>query len=257
MAKKKDDVQEEVVVETNQIAFGDDMPEMPEIPPIVNTNEPHMACLFLVDTSGSMGQQLLDRETNRKVIPIQELNDALNRFKSDVCKDEKTKSILDVAIVEFNKITNVVQEFTPVEYMEPVELEARGGTRICPALEKAIEMVDERSRFYRRMGTEPYKPWIVLISDGEPFDPVDDIAEKIDELTESGKLALWALSIPGAKNEVLHKLAGRRVLNLSGYDFAGFFNWVNKSMRAVSQSAPGEKVKAEALPESVTIDDLM
>lgn len=231
-------------------------PMSSDIPPIVNTNEPHMACLFLVDTSGSMASEI-KLDNGEKSTPIKELNSALNRFKDEVLKDERTKDILDVAVVEFNDNTNIVQEFSPIEYMQPVNLVANGGTTMVPAIEKAIEMVDERSRFYRRMGTEPYKPWIVLISDGEPWDSIDAIAKEIEQMVENQKLAFWALSIPGAKNEILHKLAGRRVLNLIGYDFAGFFDWVNKSMRAVSQSAPGDKVKGQELPKTVTIDDLM
>lgn len=237
----------------SQIDFQDSLKE--DVPPIVNTSEPHMACLFLVDTSGSMGaSKSVDGEP---VVPIRELNDALNRFKEEVCKDTKTRDILDIAIVEFNNDINIVQEFTPIEYMQQVNLVAHGGTMMAPAVEQAIEMVEERSRFYRRMGTEPYKPWIVLISDGEPLDSIDSVVSRVEELTENAKLALWALSVPGANNKVLHKLAGRRVLNLSGYDFSGFFDWVNKSMRAVSQSAPGDKVKGQDLPKSVTIDDLM
>ena len=228
---------------------------MEDAPPIVNTSEPHMACLFLVDTSSSMG---FPKEADgKKVVPIQELNDALNRFKEEVCKDTKTKDILDVAIVEFNNSINVVQEFTPIEYMQPVNLVANGGTMMAPAIEKAIEMVEARSHFYRTMGSEPFKPWIILISDGEPLDSIDSVVVHVATMTENAKLALWALCVPGANKEILHKLAGRRVLNLSGYDFSGFFDWVNKSMRAVSQSAPGEKVKGQELPSTVTIDDLM
>ena len=237
-----------------QFTFGNPLEDIPQI---VNASEPHMALLFLVDTSGSMGAQIQDKETGEVNIPIIELNDALNRFKAGVCKDDKTKDILDVAIIEFNNQYNIVQEFSPIEYMKPVELRACGQTYMSEALDVAMNMVDERSRFYRRAGTEPYKPWIVLISDGAPFDSVDEMAAKINTMVENEKLAFWSLSIPGADNEVLHKLSGRRVLNLKGYDFEGFFDWAHKSMRAVSASAPGEKVKGQALPESVTIDDLM
>ena len=57
--------------------------------------------------------------------------------------------------------------------------------------------------------------------------------------------------------ELMHRFCGKRVLKLEGYDFDGFLDWANKSMRAVSQSSPGEKVKGQALPASITIDDLM
>lgn len=228
-------------------AFGD-------VPQIVNASEHHMALLFLVDTSGSMNAQILGTNSS----PIRELNNALNRFKAQVCMDEHTKDILDVAIVEFNDEYRVVQEFSPIEYMKPVELQAYGPTYMNGALEVAINMVTDRSRFYRRSGAEPYKPWIVLISDGAPMDEsIDEMARKVNTLVEEEKLAFWSLAVEGADLEVLHKLSGRRVLKLDGYDFAGFLDWANKSMRAVSQSSPGEKVKGQALPASVTIDDLM
>ena len=217
-----------------------------DAPIIVNANEPHMALLFLLDTSGSMTG-----------MPIEELNAGINRFKKQVCEDEKTKSVLDVAIIEFNSNWKVVQDFVPVEYMKEVNLEAGGSTYLQKPLGKAIEMVDERSRFYRRSGSEPYKPWIVLISDGEPFDNPEELASTINEMVSKEKLAFWSLAVPGANTELLHKLSGKRVLNLEEYDFKGFFDWVNKSMRAVSTSSPGEKPKGQELPSTVTIDDLM
>ena len=224
-----------------------------DAPKIVNASEPHMALLFLLDTSGSMNVLLPKRDCSA----IEELTDALNRFKVEVCKDEHTKDILDVALIEFNDTHRVVQEFSPIEYMKPVELRAYGRTYISKALEVAVDMVTERSRFYRRSGSEPYKPWIVLISDGEPMDDVDEMAKKINTLVEENKLAFWSLAVGDADKNVLHKLSGRRVLNLEGYDFSGFLDWANKSMRAVSQSSPGEKPKGVELPQGITIDDLM
>ena len=222
-----------------QMNFGD-------VPQIVNASEPHMALMFLVDTSGSMDGQ-----------PITELNNGLNRFKQQVCKDPKTKDILDISIIRFSTDWEIVQDFTPIEYMQPVNFEADGLTYMAEALHKSIELVNERSRFYRRSGTEPYKPWIVLISDGAPFDDIDSMATEINEMVDNDKLAFWSLAVPGANKDVLHKLSGKRVLNLADYDFAGFFDWVNKSMRAVSVSSPGEKAKGQELPSTISIDELM
>lgn len=237
-----------------QISFNDGMNFNGDVPPIVNASEHHMALLFLVDTSGSMGMQIPGTYSS----PIMELNNALNRFKAQVCSDEHTKDILDVAIVEFNNEYRVVQEFSPVEYMKPVELQPYGATYMNGALEVAINMVTERSRFYRRSGAEPYKPWIVLISDGAPMDQsLDAMVQKINSLVEDEKLAFWSLAVEGADMEVLHRLSGKRVLKLEGYDFAGFLDWTTKSMRAVSVSSPGERVKGQPLPSTVTIDDLM
>jgi len=220
-----------------------------DVPPIVNASEPHMACLFLLDTSGSMGWE------QGGVIPIDALNSALNKFKEQVCQDEKTADILDVAIVEFNSSVNVLQEFTPVTYMQEINLVARGGTNMSPAIEKAIAMVDERSRFYRRMGTEPYKPWIVMISDGAPGDNIDDVSAKLGDMVQADKLAFWSLALPGSDENVLIKLSGKRVLELLEYNFASFFDWANKSMRAISVSSPGEKGELPQLTEGIKPPD--
>lgn len=212
-----------------------------EAPKIVNANEPHMACLFLVDTSISMEGQ-----------PIEELNASLNQFKRQVCQDKLTRDILDVAIVEFNSIVNVVQPFVPVEYMEPVRLTADGGTNMTAGLRTAIDMIDDRYRFYKRTSGQPYCPWVVMITDGYPNDSIDSIAEEIAQLDSEDKMRLWSLAVQGANTDLLNKLGhGKRVLALRGYDFSKFFDWVNKSMRAISVSSPGERAKGQDLPDNV------
>lgn len=112
--------------EMMQRTFNEDV-----MPKILNANESHMACLMLLDTSGSMAGT-----------PIDELNKGLNKFREDVCKDDTTKEVLDVAVVEFNSDKRVVQNFVPVPYMEPVNLGAGGGTNMSPAIRTAIDMVN-------------------------------------------------------------------------------------------------------------------
>ena len=218
-----------------------------EAPKIVNANDSHMAGLFLLDTSGSMEGE-----------PINELVSAINRFKMEVCEDKTTRDVLDIAIVEFNSTVRVVQEFVPIEYMEPVSLNASGGTDMNDGLKTAIDMVVERGRFYRRSGTQPYCPWIVMITDGYPSNSIDNVAEEILSLDNQDKLRLWSLAVKGADTKLLNKLGhGKRVLELEGYDFSKFFDWVNKSMRSISESSPGEKARGQELPDNVNkvIDD--
>ncbi len=224
--------------EMMQRTFNDDV-----MPRILNANESHMACLMLLDTSGSMSGT-----------PIDELNKGLNKFREDVCKDDTTKEVLDVAVVEFNSNERVVQNFVPVPYMEPVNLSAGGGTNMTPAIRTAINMVNERSKFYAETGTQPYKPWIILISDGAPQDDITQIAGEIRNMEENGKLKFFSLGVGGYDSDTLHKLSGPKVMKLAGYDFTGFFDWVNKSMRSVSVTAPGDVPQGIPLPADVDKD---
>ena len=214
-----------------------------KVPEIIAASEPHMALVFLLDTSMSMVGP-----------PIEALNNGLNRFKEEVCQNSQTKDILDVAIIEFNSDCSVVQEFVPIEYMDRVNLAATGMTNMAPAIEKALDMINERSKFYRRAGTEPYKPWVILISDGGPQDDITAAANRIKEMEEVGKLSFRSLGVEGYDPKVLHYLSGPKVMKLQGTDFSSFFDWVNKSMRSVSQSSPGERPKAEKLTGNVFVD---
>jgi uncharacterized protein YegL len=219
--------------------------EFDPIPKIINTSEHHMALVFVLDTSGSMGGR-----------PIKSLNEGLNRFKIEVCEDKQTRDILDVAIVAFNNKHRVVQEFCPVEYMETVDLKATGMTNMSPAITAALDMVDERSRLYKRTGTAPYKPWVMLISDGGPTDDITAAIAKIKKMEREDKVSFRSLGVGKYDPGTLHDLCGEKVLKLEGTDFTTFFHWVNKSMRSVSQSTPDRRAKPVPLGEHLTIDTL-
>jgi len=217
--------------------------ELPNSPPtIINASEHHMALVFVLDTSYSMSGP-----------PIEQLNEGLNRFKAEVCQDKQTRDILDVAIIQFNDDYSVVQDFVPIEYMDYVQLLAGGRTYYTAPIREALRMVDERSRFYRRSGTEPYKPWIILVTDGTPLDDISAIIGEVTDMQNAGKVRFLALGVGDFDRTNLKQLTDV-VFRLDGTDFAPFFNWVGKSMRSVSQSAPGEKPPLPPLEGNVYRD---
>ena len=213
-----------------------------ETPTIINASESHMALVFVLDISYSMDGP-----------PIDQLNEGLNRFKEEVCRDRQTRDILDVAIIQFSEAYQVVQDFVPVEYMDTVQLVAFGGTRYSDPIREALRMVDERSRFYRRSGTEPYKPWIILVTDGEPLDDITAVITEVEDMQNSGKVRFLALGVGDYNSNTLKRLTDV-VFRMDGTDFTSFFNWVGKSMRSVSQSSPGEKAPLPPLEGNVYRD---
>ena len=200
-----------------------------EVPTIINASESHMALVFVLDVSYSMDGP-----------PIEQLNEGLNRFKEEVCRDRQTRDILDVAIIQFNNSYEVVQDFVPIEYMDSIQLVADGTTNFSEPIREALRMVDERSRLYRRSGTEPYKPWILLVTDGAPLDDIRAVVQEVTEMQNAGKVRFIALGVGDYDSNTLKRLTDV-VFRMDGTDFTSFFNWVGKSMRSVSQSSPGDK----------------
>ena len=117
-------------------------------------------------------------------------------------------------------------------------------------------MVDVRSDFYKRSaGTEPYKPWVFLVSDGGPSDDISAVANEIKTMENDRKVSFRSLGVPGYDMATLRLLSGEKVFALEGVDFASFFDWVAKSMRSVSHSSPGEKPQAVPVEGNVKIPD--
>ena len=210
-------------------------------PQIAAPNEPHLACVLLLDTSGSMDGT-----------PINSLNQALQDFKYKVSMDEMAQKRVDIAIVEFNSGTRVVQDFTPISRMEPVTLQATGTTAMGEGINTAIDMVKERNRFYSTMGTPVFKPWIFMITDGGPTDDIEGAIQRI-QLEESkgshGKLKFFALGVSGYDKDTLFRITNR-VMELKDTDFSGIFNWMSESMVAISVSRVGDEVPLPTLPEN-------
>ena len=215
---------------------------------INNPQEPHLACVFLLDVSGSM-----------MGTPIENLNEGIRRFKEEVTKDKLALSRIDVAIVTFASDVKI-QDFVPLSRMEPITLTAEGSTKMADGINVAIDLVKDRNRFYKRMGTPFFKPWIFMITDGYP-DPdqnMETVAERIhseERKGSHGKLKFWACGVGEYDKTTLLKLTNR-VIELKGYNFTSIFNWASESMVAISVSDVQNEARPVKLPQDARKADL-
>ncbi len=207
---------------------------------IAAPNEPHLACVLLLDTSSSMAGS-----------PIASLNKAIGMFKEQTMLSEQARKSVDIAIIEFNDTANVVQDFTPLSQMTAVKLSATGCTSMGMGINLAIDKVKERNRFYQTMGTPCYKPWIFMITDGAPTDDISLAQQRIaDEESKGkhGKLKFWAVGVPGYSQEILTSLT-KRCIALDEANFKGIFNWMSESMVTISVSRVDENPQLPDLPD--------
>lgn len=204
-------------------------------------NERHFAVTFLLDTSGSMGGE-----------PIQRLNDGLNGLVRSLQSDANA-DIIDIAVITFGGSVNVTMPHTPISRIEAdFNLSASGLTPMGEGLLKAAEITNERRRQYNAEGVMTFKPWIFMITDGEPTDSIESAKQELMKLQDNDKLKLWILGIPGYSKEPLKGLTkDGLILELRDFDLKTALNWVNKSMANVSHSAPGEMPKMAPLESNM------
>lgn len=197
--------------------------------------EPRCACVLLLDVSGSMGGR-----------PIAALNEGLGAFGADLSTDALASQRVEVAIVTFGgNGVDVRQDFVTAGQFEPVRLEASGGTPMGAAIERAVDLVEDRKRQYKENGVLYYRPWVFLITDGEPTDDWTEAAQRVRRAEEANGLAFFAVGVEGANMEVLSQIAVRSPLRLQGLKFVELFVWLSQSQRTVSSSRPGDQT---ALP---------
>ena len=197
--------------------------------------EPRCACVLLLDVSGSM--------SGRRIAA---LNEGLQAFAADLATDALASQRVEVAIVTFSgQGVTVEQDFVVASAFEPRTLSTNGGTPMGAAIATAVDMVETRKRQYRENGIVYYRPWVFLITDGEPTDQWRDAAAKVRAAEEANGLAFFAVGVEGANVDVLSQIAVRPPLKLQGLKFVELFVWLSRSQRAVSTSKPGDQT---ALP---------
>ncbi|MEM1394339.1 MAG: VWA domain-containing protein [Cyanobacteria bacterium P01_D01_bin.116] len=209
-----------------------------EVVDFAENPEPRCPCVLLLDTSGSM-----------QGAPIEALNQGLLSFKDELTKNPLASRRVEVSIVTFDSNINVVQDFVTADQFTPPILTAQGLTTMGAGIHKSLDLIQERKAQYRSNGVAYYRPWIFMITDGEPQGEPDEAVEQASQRLQGDetnkRVAFFSVGVENANMTRLSQLAVRTPLKLNGLNFVEMFVWLSASMSAVSHSKVDEQV---ALP---------
>lgn len=200
--------------------------------------EPRCPCVLLLDTSGSMDGT-----------PIHELNAGLIAFREDLRKDELAMLRVEIAIITFGGTARVVQDFVTAGEFTPPTLEVSGNTPMGAGINLALDILDTRKQGYKANGLPYYRPWIFLVTDGEPTDGAlwQAAAQRIQTAETAKKIAFFAVGVAGADMKCLAQINPlRSPVALQGLAFRDMFLWLSASMKSVSHSEVGSQVPLQA-----------
>lgn len=195
-------------------------------------------CVLVLDVSGSMSGE-----------PIQELNKGLQDFYQEIDKENTTRQRLEVSLITFSHIVNTVQEPALVENFTMPTLSASGSTAMVTAVNHAIDKVAARKQWYKDTNQAYYRPWIILMTDGEPDSDQDvaGLAQRIKQDVAAKKYAFLPIGVEGAKMSILKQIeSGIPAMKLQGTKFSSFFKWLSASMGTVVSAEEGQQVDLSA-----------
>ena len=198
----------------------------------LNNPAPRCPVILLLDTSGSMSGD-----------PIKELNAGLKQFIQETSNDEAASMSVELEVITFDSSVNIAMPFTPICDVEknPAPLTTYGTTSMGGALTLAADELKKRRKLYQGNGIPSYKPWVVLMTDGQPTDNWEAPAAKMRALAEQNRITFVGVEIgKGVDHATMCKImpAGNPMLaKLDGLKFKDFFRWLTDSMGALSSSA--------------------
>ena len=199
--------------------------------------EQRCPCILLLDVSGSMCGA-----------PINALNEGLHIFRDALNKDDLTKKRVEVAIVTFESTVKVVQDFVTADRFEPPTLEVGGATYMGAGIDKALDILQARKASYKANAISYYRPWIFMITDGEPSDKdvVDRAAQRIRDEEAEKRVAFFGVGVEGVNMTRLSQIVKRDPVKLKGLNFREMFLWLSASMDQVSHSKLDEQVPLQS-----------
>ncbi len=211
------------------MADKNNMERIPYVEFAENANE-RTPCVLVLDCSGSMRDE-----------PIKQLNSGLKALEKELKEDIDASSRVQLLIIKASGEDEVSVETDWVDAMNftAPTMEAGGLTPLGKAMETALQKIEEQKCLYDSCGITSKRPWIFLISDGEPTDyGWEDAAEICRYAQKNKKVVIHAIGTQGANLDKLAKFSLLPPKRLTGLKFTEFFLWLSRSVSCISKAAP-------------------
>jgi uncharacterized protein YegL len=188
--------------------------------------EPRCPVIIVADTSASMvGER------------IGALNAALPLLKTELVGDPLAAKRVELAVMSISPVSLVADFANPAAFSPP-SLAIGTDTPMGAAMREALTRIRERVRLFQKEGVRVYRPWIVLISDGEPTDDIAKAASELREADRAGEVNVFAIGVAGADLTRMAPFTHRKPpLPLAGLKFAELFEWITGNLMSVTRSA--------------------
>jgi len=202
-----------------------------------NTSQ-RLPCVLVLDGSGSMDGD-----------PVRELNAGLKILEEELKNDDTAAQRVQLLVIRLgdDNDVEVVTDWTDaLDFSAPI-VEANGTTPLGKAMLTALDKIEEQKENYRDHDIPYNRPWIFLITDGNPTDlDWEDAAADCRQAEDDNKAIIFTIGTEGADFEALKKFSNRSPVKLDGLKFKELFVWLSRSASSGSKASQDTVVQLEA-----------
>jgi uncharacterized protein YegL len=181
--------------------------DLPEITLQDNTSQ-RLPVVLLLDVSGSMAGAA-----------INELNESLKLLEAELKGDPIASQRVQILLIEFGGLHDVAVISEWVDAMDFVAptLTASGSTPMGTAVRLGLDKLEEQKSRYRNAGIPYNRPWVFLITDGDPTDQWEQIAHQSKSNEAEGKFIFFGIGVgAGASLSTLARFSSRQPVRVRG-----------------------------------------
>ena len=168
----------------DQVPFGtDNFAENPE---------PRCPSVLILDVSASM-----------KGEPIAELNAGLQVYRDELAADPLAAKRVEVAVVSFGGQVELASDFAPRPPSSRRPRRRAATRRWAPRSPTGSTSSPSARSRSRANGIAFYRPWIFLVTDGDPTDEWRTAAGRVRDGEANKSFAFFSVGVQGARMDVL------------------------------------------------------
>jgi len=201
-------------------------------------------CVLILDTSGSM-----QTATSNGGTRIGALNEGIKLLEQSLKEDSTALVRVQLAIVTAGGPQNeadLMMDWTDATHFEAFPLKADGSTPLGRAMRIGLQIVEQAKINLNQSGISYTRPWMMVITDGEPTDTNEEWAAAVRECREAEagrKVEIFTIGVEGANMSKVAEISSKPPLQLEGMKFRELFVWLSASLSAASRSRPGDKLE--------------
>lgn len=190
--------------------------------------DPRVACVVLADVSGSMMGE-----------PIKALERGYMAFTNYLHTETLASKRVEVAVVTFGTVATVLVPMQEARMLQPARFKASGRTNMAAGIHLALDILEDRKDAYKAAGLQYYRPWILLLTDGEPNqEGFDQAVARLNAVEMARGVTVFAVGAgPQVNYQMLARLSVQRSpAPLDGLKYEELFEWLSASLSNVSNS---------------------